>query len=235
MMDRACGVGSAEAEDVAYRERLFMEHQYLCRRGARKFCRVSDDRADLEQTAAVGLIKAADRFRLDRGTPFEAFAWIFIEGELSHYVRDCERMVRPPRRLRAVDRRWREAGAALREILGREPSNAELRDHLGADLKDERELFEYRARARVESLDLLALETRSAGYYTIEREIDRLVLEGAMRALTELEREVVVATVVRDATANEIAASLGYSERHVSRIRKAALQKLARACGEAVA
>lgn len=229
MMDYAgCGEDSGDAE-IPLREQLFNEHLYLCRRGARKFCRASDDRADLEQTAAVGLIKAADRFEKERGTPFEAFAWIFIEGELSHYVRDWERLVRPPRRLRALDRRWRDRQATLCAELGRQPTEGELASDLRLDGQTRRELFEYRERTHVESIEDLS-DVAAAGSYTMDAEDDRLVIECAMRSLTELERLIVTATMERDASASQIAGWLGYSERHVSRVRRQAIEKLAALC-----
>ena len=84
------------------RDRLFARYHYLCARAARKFCRRGADRADLEQIAAIGLLKACDRYDGRLKTPFEAFAWLFVIGELMHYVRDQERLVRAPRRLRAL-------------------------------------------------------------------------------------------------------------------------------------
>ncbi len=37
---------------------LIVGYQYLCRRGAKKFLRTGLERSDLEQVAAIGLIKA---------------------------------------------------------------------------------------------------------------------------------------------------------------------------------
>ena len=54
------------------RNALVDAHWYLCRRGARKFYRGSVDRCDLEQVAAIGLIKACDRYDPSVATPFEA-------------------------------------------------------------------------------------------------------------------------------------------------------------------
>jgi len=51
------------------------------------------DKADLHQIAAIGLIKACDRYNPGVATPFEAFAWLFIIGELMHFVRDGETIV----------------------------------------------------------------------------------------------------------------------------------------------
>ena len=49
-------------------------HRHLCVRGARNFRRAESDPADLEQVAAIGLIKATDTYCHDRTTPFEAYA-----------------------------------------------------------------------------------------------------------------------------------------------------------------
>ena len=88
------------------RDAVIAAHMYLCKRGARKFRRAESDPADLEQVAAIGLVKATDAYRAERTTPFEAYAWIVIVGELMHYARDCERAIRVPRWLRSVDRRY---------------------------------------------------------------------------------------------------------------------------------
>ena len=79
------------------RERLVAQYWYLCRRAARRFMRRGLDRADLEQTGAIGLIKAVDRFDPEQRAPFEAYAWLLVVGELMHYVRDSERVLRAPR------------------------------------------------------------------------------------------------------------------------------------------
>lgn len=73
----------------------------LCRRAARRFVRPWAPLDDLMQIAALGVIKAARRWDATRNRPFLAYAWRCAIGELMHYVRDHESMVRVPRRLRA--------------------------------------------------------------------------------------------------------------------------------------
>ncbi len=90
-------------------ESLVAGFRHLCRRGARKFWRSGLERCDLEQVAAIGLIKAAQRYDSAVGTPFEAYAWLFVVGELMHYVRDFERTIRLPRRLVNLERRYARA------------------------------------------------------------------------------------------------------------------------------
>ncbi len=73
------------------RNEVVTAYRYLCIRGAKKFARPESDRADLEQVAAIGLIKACNYYNASFDTPFEAYAWMMIVGELMHYVRDHER------------------------------------------------------------------------------------------------------------------------------------------------
>src|SRR5665213_2206356 len=156
-MEEAC-----ERHEVDDRNRIVAQYRYLCSRGAYKFARRREDRADLEQVAAVGLIKAAERYRSSFGTPFEAYAWIMIQGELLHYARDYERVVRAPRRLRELDHRWREAQNVLTGVLQRDPEDEEIAEHLLLHPKAAAELHEYRERGRTASLD--ALHPRHMSY-----------------------------------------------------------------------
>lgn len=78
---------------VPTRETLFNEFGALCTRACRRFVRPGLDKADLYQIAAIGLIKACDRYDPAAATPFEPFAWLFIIGELMHFVRDGETIV----------------------------------------------------------------------------------------------------------------------------------------------
>jgi RNA polymerase sigma-B factor len=217
--ESCCDVGVAQPD----REQRIEEYRYLCRRGARKFARRYEDRADLEQVAAIGLIKAADRYRAEMNTPFEAYAWIMIQGELLHYVRDHERPIRAPRRLRDLDRRWRAARDELTQCLEREPLDSEVSRYLSIDPAVAQELCEYRERGSVASLDALP---PSRAYYTIDVHDEHLALELALRRLNDVERSIVTATLQHDISVAEVALKLGYSARHVSRLRKSALKKI---------
>jgi len=190
----------SEASRVAA-DRLVAAHHYLCRRGARKFWRSGMERCDLEQVAALGLIKASRRFDRDGRTPFEAYAWMSIVGELMHYVRDYERVVRVPRRLSEL----------AREMGVLEATVAEAR----------------RARASAATLPLddagaRALVCESGG---IAPE-DRMLVEAALARLGQTERWVIVGIYLLGLTQHEIAQGLGVSARRVSRIRHAALTRM---------
>jgi RNA polymerase sigma-B factor len=208
------------------RERTIREYRYLCSRAARKFMRDGIDRGDLEQVAAIGLIKATDRFDPSIGTPFEAYAWMLVLGELMHYVRDSERAVRAPRRVRELDRR---CGAAERELwarLGREPKAAELAQYLGVAEDEFREMLRYRDEGVPVSVEALRPYEQLSLSYTIDSQLDRVLIEAELSRLSSVERAILREIYENDTPVGEIAKRLGYSRRHVTRLHRVALQKL---------
>lgn len=208
------------------RDRLVGAYRHLQVRAARKFYRSGLDRADLEQIAAIGLLKACDRYDPALKTPFEAFAWLFIVGELMHYVRDYERMVRPPRRLRSLERRFAETAEQLMLELGRTPTTREVSNRLGVPCDEVEELARYREFAVPESLETLEAHKLRPCSYTIEGREDRMLLDAALAALTSTERTIILALYGTGYRQHEVAQRLGYSRRHISRLHRSALKKM---------
>jgi RNA polymerase sigma factor (sigma-70 family) len=206
-------------------------HRHLCVRAARKFKRAHNDRADLEQVAAVGLIKAAENYRGEMQTPFHAYAWIMIVGELMHYVRDHERLVRAPRSLIALEKRYAAAWDAFTAAHHREPATSEMAAALGVDA---RVVAELRALRRVEHVGLPEPEAQD-GPERVDLLADRrpgmsfderVALTVAVERLADRERAIVVGTYGAGLTQTELAAKLGLSQSHVSKLLARALHKL---------
>ncbi|HEV3153408.1 MAG TPA: sigma-70 family RNA polymerase sigma factor [Candidatus Baltobacteraceae bacterium] len=212
--------------DFEDRNSLVARYVYLCKRGARKFCRPGLDRADLEQVAAIGLIKAGDRYDAALQTPFEAYAWLFVVGELMHYVRDHERMVRAPRRLRSLERKYQHAHDELVAELGCEPTAQQIAHRLGVARSEVDEVRRYREQAMPQSLHGLHPGELFFHSYTMEDRENRVLLDAALARLTEIERIIVLAVYAKGYTQIELAERLGYSRRHVSRLHRAALNKM---------
>ncbi|MGP6159201.1 MAG: sigma-70 family RNA polymerase sigma factor [Vulcanimicrobiaceae bacterium] len=219
------------------RERAIVSYEYLCRRGARKFLRCGLERSDLEQVAAIGLIKAADRYDVTMRTPFEAFAWIMIVGELMHYVRDYERLVRIPRRLFALERRYLTATETLTGALGRAPTDREVAAATGVLPATVAELRCAREASQPACLDdpAVAAGPREPLYADqsgspVE---DRILLEMALASLSLLERRIVVGLYLLGMSQLELARRLGISPKCVSRLHGVALGRMQQACGAA--
>lgn len=209
------------------RDDVVSRYRYLCVRAARKFVRPGLDRADLEQVAAIGLIKATDRFDPESPTPFEAYAWLLMIGELMHYVRDSERMLRAPRRLRELERRWLEAEGEVWSSCGHEPSHREVVALIGATPAECRELGQYRAATRVIPFEALKPLDQQALAYTIEAELDRIGMESIVAGFSALERTILKEIYELDTPMAVLAERLGYSRRHVARLHRQTLRKLA--------
>ncbi|HET7813422.1 MAG TPA: sigma-70 family RNA polymerase sigma factor [Candidatus Baltobacteraceae bacterium] len=211
---------------IENRDRLVLHYRYLCARGARKFSRPGLDRADLRQIAAIGLLKACDRYEPALQTPFEAYAWLFIVGELMHFVRDQERLIRAPRRLKSLEQRVHSASETLRARLGREPLSSEIAAYVGVSPCDVDEVSQYRERAVVHSLDFAPAERTADPGCEIEVLHATMLMEEALTLLSGAEQEIVKGIYSMDLSQGEIAERLGYSRRHISRLHRSALRKM---------
>jgi RNA polymerase sigma factor (sigma-70 family) len=208
------------------RERVVVEYWYLCRRAARRFRRRGLDRADLEQVGAIGLIKAVDRFDSSQSAPFEAYAWLLILGELMHYVRDSERLVRAPRGVRDLERRWTAAERELWRRYGREPAESDVVRLVGVTPAQAREIRAYRATQHVLPFESSKTCERDAPPREIEDVVDRLTVEKMLESLSPLQRQIVMGIHIDGRTIVELSARLGYSRRHVTRLHRAAIERL---------
>ena len=203
----------------AHRDALIEAHLYLCKRGARKFRRPESDPADLEQVAAIGLIKAANAYVAERSTPFEPYAWIVIVGELMHYVRDSETAIRVPRALRALDRRYVAAWETLAARNQAEPTPRQLAFALDVGLPVVEQL-QIARRGRFCELESVAA---APGGLTID---ERLTLLDALDTLPQRERTIVLGTFGAGLSQAEVAHLLGLSQSQISKLLARALGKL---------
>jgi RNA polymerase sigma-B factor len=208
------------------RERAVEEHRYLCRRASRKFIRPGLDPADLEQVAAIGLIKAVDRYDRSQTTPFEAYAWLLVLGELMHFVRDGERILRAPRRVRDLERRWVAAERELWGLLGREPLENDVARFINASQAERRDVREYRASGHVIPFELLPQIDQRQPPRTFEAVLDRITLDGLLAVLSPLERQIVRSIHLEGTSVVELATRLGYSRRHLTRLHRDAMVRL---------
>ena len=210
------------------RDALVVAYWYLCIRGARKFYRAGIDRADLAQVGAIGLLKAVEQYDHSMRTPFEAYAWLLIVGELMHHVRDHERIVRVPRRLRALEKRYAAAAEVLSMRLGRTPLRAEIAAELGLDTRTVDEIRVLRRGGPVVSIEActgapngeLAAAVMSVGID------ERLSLRAALDDLAERERVAVLGSFAAGLSQAQLGERLGISQSQVSKLIKKALSKM---------
>jgi RNA polymerase sigma-B factor len=207
----------------------------MARRLARRYAGRGEPMDDLIQAATVGLIKAVDRFDAEVGVDFTVFAIPTILGEIKRHFRDRAWAIRVPRRLQEMRMGISDAGTVLAHRLGRAPTVADIATYLKVS---EEEVLEGLEGARAYSATSLSTpvgtesgtlelgDTLGAEDDDYARTELRLSLGPAMTCLTERERTIVTLRFFGNQTQTQIAAQIGVSQMHVSRLLSAALAKL---------
>jgi RNA polymerase sigma-B factor len=230
---RADGDGAAREEAVA---RMLP----LARALARRYANRGEPLDDLEQVASVGLLKAIDRFDCDRDVKFATFAVPTIAGELKRHFRDRGWMLRVPRDVQELNARLASAGEHQTRELGRTPTLRELAAAAGADEDQAVEALGAGHAYRTLSLDQPAedgsdlpdlLGHPDEGFELAEQ---RVVLHRGLAALAPREREIVRLRFYEGLSQREIAARIGISQMHVSRLIRRSLETVRVRCGVGV-
>ena len=224
-------------EYEALRDELVVGHLNLVRYLAVKFANRGEALDDLIQVGTVGLLKAIDRFDLERGVEFTTYATPTIVGEIKRYFRDKGWAVKVPRRLQELNLAVNRAVEKLTVKLGHSPTVAELAAHLNASEEDILEAQELGQAYNVLSLDS-ELDSESdkkpatlSDYVgqndsALELLEDKANLERAFEVLNRRERIILYLRFYENASQTEIAKRLNVSQMHVSRLQQKALEKL---------
>ena len=208
----------------------------LARNLARRYAGAREPFEDLLQVASLGLVKAIDRFDVDRGAAFSSFAVPTVLGELKRYFRDLGWSVHVPRGAQERALRVQEAQERLTTKTGRAPTVEELAEYLELAAEDVLEGLETAAAHHSASLDaprddrddesgalVDALGHDDARYQVVE---ETTTISAAARKLTSRERRVLALRFVCDMTQSQIAQRIGVSQMQVSRILRRALTRL---------
>jgi RNA polymerase sigma-B factor len=224
----------ADTRDPDVREQIIVSYLGLADRLAERY-RSSRGASpeDLRQTARVGLVAAVDRYNPDYGNPFVPYAVACVVGEIKRYLRDSSWRVHVSRPVKERSLRLCKALDELPHILGRSPTMAELAEHLGISEEDALEAIEVVHTRSEVSLDQQVgedgdtfLGDRLPAAAPREELEDLLLLPGLVDGLPEPEREIVVLRFFHDLDQYDIAARVGCSQMHVSRLLRRALGRL---------
>jgi RNA polymerase sigma-B factor len=224
-----------ERGDLGARERLVERFLPLARQLARRYGAAGEQMDDLVQVASVGLVKAIDRYELDRGTAFSSFAVPTILGEIKRYFRDSGWTVRVPRAVQERRIKINRAIPLLTGKLGRSPTPAEIAEQIEATSEEVLEALEAAVAYEPVSLDTSpgagdeddtwgqSIGTEDPGYELVETSA---TLAPAMQELPDRERLILHMRFVEDMTQSQIAEQIGISQMHVSRLIRKALETM---------
>jgi RNA polymerase sigma-B factor len=230
-------VDYARTRDQRVRDRLVASHLPLAEYLARRFSNRGEPLDDLIQVASLALLKAVERFDPDRGLEFSTFATPTIVGELKRHFRDKGWAVRVPRRVQELHLQLSSVVASLAQELGRSPTIPEIAREAGASEEEVLEAMEAGRAYRLSSIDAPRpgdAEEDGTGLAGRLGEDDlgirhvelRLELSPLLSSLPERERTILHLRFFEGLTQSEIAAQLGISQVHVSRLLSRSLQQL---------
>lgn len=217
------------------RERVVEAWLPMAERLAGRFRSRGESYEDLRQVAALGLVKAVDRYDPERGNAFESYAVPTITGEIKRHFRDHMWTLHVPRRVQDLRNRARQAIKELSQTTpGRAPTVAEIAAYA--------RMTEEEARTGLEALECfsaLSLEAEMPGTdgYALgdalggpdpgfDTVVDRVAVAPCLQALPERERTILYLRFFGGMTQSRIAEQLGISQMHVSRLLSGCFDRL---------
>ena len=202
---------------------------------ASRFAQRGEDIEDLNQVALIGLLKAIERFDLDRGTELTTFATATILGELKRHLRDRGWWVRPPRRVHDLYISTQQAIDELTQRYGRSPTVSEVAAHIDASARGGRRGARRRRACATALRSTRAVRSDDDVYVTGKlgvkdpglAEVEgRLLLSPLLARLPERERLIINLRFVAGWSQTQIGTLIGASQMQVSRMLARSLAQL---------
>ncbi len=223
----------AQGGDKEARQELIYGNLRLVLSIIQRFSGRKENMDDLFQVGCIGLVKAVDHFNLELDVKFSTYAVPMIIGEIRRYLRD-NNAIRISRSVRDLAYRALQAREELIGKMEREPTVEEIASQLG----ERKEAVVHAMDAIVEPISLYEPVYNDNGdaLYLMDQLSDssdgdaawleNILLRQAMSSLSEREQRIINLRFYRNKTQMEIASEIGISQAQVSRLEKAALEKM---------
>lgn len=229
------GTMDSEARDKLLKEQL-SEVRFIARRIHDRLPQhVSLD--DLVHAGVLGLLDAVNKYCPDRNVQFTTYARFRIKGAIIDSLRALDWS---PRELRHKARGLEQAEKALRNSLGRAPTEVEIAAEMGVSLDEFQGLLTDLRGLDIASLDGdgsdgdagrtdLASQIKDRGpdaFTTTFESEKRTLLAQAIGELAEREQQVLSLYYYDELTMKEVGTVLGVTESRVCQIHSAAVVRL---------
>lgn len=193
---------------------------------------------DLVQVGCLGLIRAIERFDVDRGYAFSSFALPYIRGEIQHYLRDKSPTLKIPRRWQVLQRQAIGVIRQLQNDLHRPPTDPEIAIALEIEVSEWQEVKVSLQNRALVSLDAPISDDDQGAVclgdmmpdqqyrsFQLAQE-DQIRIQQALQQVENLTRQVLEFVFLHDLTQKETAERLGISSVTVSRRIKKGIETL---------
>lgn len=224
----------AQTRDPALRDTLVEGYLPLAKAVARKFYGRGAELEDLEQVAAMALMKALDRFEPERGFRFVTYAVPTITGDLKNHLRDRGGLMRMPRDMRQRLYQMSKEQEAFEHEHLRAPTAAELSARMGITPEELLTLLNMRQQSEYVSLDTpvgdegdTVLQDMIGGGDTGYDKLERSEwMDWILSKVNETERALLLLRYRDGLGQRETAKRLGVSQMQVSRLERRVLTRL---------
>ncbi|MFB4273514.1 SigB/SigF/SigG family RNA polymerase sigma factor [Nonomuraea sp. GTA35] len=233
---------ASPAHQARLRERLVEMHAWMAKSLARRYRNRGEPMEDLLQCAYVGMVKAINGFDASLGHDFRRYATVTMAGEVKRHFRDRAWAVRVPRVHQERRSQLIRLSADLSQALGRSPTVAELAAELGLSQEDVLLTMDASAAYSALSLDAPIDTPDSRGGHRVsladflpctDEALDTLIgtqsVKPLIDALPTRDKHILLLRFYGNHTQAEIAAEIGLSQMHVSRILRNVLSRLRKA------
>jgi RNA polymerase sigma-B factor len=190
---------------------------------------------DLMQVGYLGLMKAIHNYDPAFGRGLRAYAAPCITGEIKRHFRDKRWQIHVTRPVQELLLEQRGAMEDLTHELGRSPLESEVAGRLGVAPEELREARQASQGFSAQSLDapvghdegsaelgdLLGMEDTA-----VEHTVDMEAVERHWHELPRREQQILLLRFYGNRTQEQVAAQLGLSQIHVSRLQARALARL---------
>jgi RNA polymerase sigma-B factor len=204
---------------------------------ARRFNNRGEPLEDLVQVARVGLMNAVNRFDVDTGADFLAFAVPTMMGEVRRHFRDHGWSVKVPRRLKELNSQLKRSREELSHRLGRAPTASEIAVDLGLDRDDVVQAQIASSAYSTLSSDAPAragddgdAPSVATTFGDVDARLDKVLdvetVRPLLAALPPRDQTVLRLRFFENLTQTQIADRLGISQMHVSRLLARSLASL---------
>ena len=189
------------------------------------------DKDDLYQVGMLGLLNAYNNFDTSKGVKFSTYAFPYIVGEISKYIRE-NKNIKVSKDMIRLGKKLYEYIEKHYEVKGYRPSVSDI--SLTFNIKEDKiisalDMYKLETKSLNESITTDGKELTLMDVTPIKQVLtpdEMLDLKQAFEYLSDDEKTLLINRYFKDLTQNEVAQIMNVNQVYVSRLEKKALTKL---------